>query len=117
MIRLKDGLVRRSSSIGGLYNQHIISFLDDSNAILIISGERDSIGKILYGNEEAEYSLKAFGSSLVGNSIINFIPAPYDIPHEQYLMNFIVSSSSTALNKPNSLFLVDYRGFIVECYL
>ncbi|CAG9317119.1 unnamed protein product [Blepharisma stoltei] len=83
-------------------------------ATILVSCSDESFGSIVYINEKAAQLLKASIGNIMGSSIMNYIPQPYDKMHENFMRNFILECSSIELSSHSKLFFQSHAGFIVE---
>eukprot|EP00359_Climacostomum_virens_P001992 CAMPEP_0204899400 /NCGR_PEP_ID=MMETSP1397-20131031/1832_1 /ASSEMBLY_ACC=CAM_ASM_000891 /TAXON_ID=49980 /ORGANISM="Climacostomum Climacostomum virens, Strain Stock W-24" /LENGTH=1165 /DNA_ID=CAMNT_0052067355 /DNA_START=354 /DNA_END=3851 /DNA_ORIENTATION=- len=95
------------------------SFFDDANAILIVSGDPETIGIITYANHQASEVLGLPGHLLVSTNINVFCPPPiYNNPeHNRYMLRFLERSRSNTVQVPFFSFMLDTYGFLFEVYI
>lgn len=102
---------------------HIIeqrfSFFDDANAILIISGNPETIGCITYANHQASEVLGLPGHLIISTNINVFCPPPIynNSEHNRYLLRFLERSRSNTVSIPFFSFMLDTYGFLFEIYI
>ncbi|CAG9317106.1 unnamed protein product [Blepharisma stoltei] len=83
--------------------------------IILASSSKNSLGLIVYINEKAAEVLKVSLSDVIGTSVFNFLPEPYNQYHSKTTKNFLSSSKSVEVPYHQNLFLETHRGFLVEC--
>ena len=113
LIRRKQE-VNRNNEIAYLRR---ISYFDDDNGLMIISGANDSFGKITYANAKIGRILQQPEHLIMGNSISVYMPHPFEINHDQRMKNFLINCNSAEIKLPLGLFLQKENGFLVECYI
>lgn len=94
-----------------------ITKFDEDNGNIIISGNLDNLGSIIYINEIAAGFLKARISDILDNKVWEYIPSPYNVNHYHHLKNFAATCFSAAIDQLDHLFIQDHQGFIIEIYL
>ncbi|CAG9327283.1 unnamed protein product [Blepharisma stoltei] len=83
-------------------------------SIMIVSGMFGSIGDILYLNKEiCELLQIELVDDYIGTSFCQFIPAPFDVMHNDILRRNLISGDRIELYRP-SLFLITTSGNCVE---
>lgn len=92
-----------------------LSFFDDTNGVMIVSGAPDSLGRIMNCNLEAAEILGYTISVLNDLTIDSIIPPPFATSHIDYLKNFIAFSESAELGHTSTLYFLRRNKFIVEC--
>jgi PAS domain-containing protein len=100
----------------GAFIEQRFSFFDDANAILIISGDPDTVGQITYANQQASELLGIPGHLLVSTNINAFCPPPIfnTIEHSQVMLKFLERGSSNTVDLPFFCFMLDTYGFLFE---
>jgi hypothetical protein len=93
-----------------------LSFFDDFNGVLIISGSPSSFGRIAYCNLEAAEILGYSPTILRDMPVEAIIPPPFAASHQEKMLDFINSCTTSELNHSMTLFFVNKSKFIVECY-
>ncbi|CAG9311140.1 unnamed protein product [Blepharisma stoltei] len=91
-----------------------ISYFDESNGLIIISGENKDFGKITYANSKAAEILKYPLQGIIENSIDFFMPKPYSIYFKDIYTN-IQPISDTELDLPPTIFLKLPNHSIIQC--
>ncbi|CAG9317126.1 unnamed protein product [Blepharisma stoltei] len=84
-------------------------------AAILVSCSDENFGTIVYINEKAAQVLKSTVGNILGSSIMNYIPQPYDSLHENLMRNFILQCDSISLSTHEKLFIQSHGGYIVEC--
>ena len=95
------------------------SYFDESNGILLISGNPEVVGTISYINSQACKLLGVPARLALAMNISTFLPS-YVIDmrnHNKALLRFLATCSSYEVAVPKSLFLVDSAGFLMEVYI
>jgi len=95
-------------------------YFDDSNGILIISGEKDAIGNIVSINNPACEILKISQNFAVNTNISNFLPPPMNNKriHNNAMLKFIEVSNTTSVSShPFINYFIDSLGFLVQVYM
>ncbi|CAG9317114.1 unnamed protein product [Blepharisma stoltei] len=111
-------IIRKKNGIN-YYNQHTdINNLESYGkelATILVSLSEHSFGTIVYLNEKAAQLLKAPIGSILGSTILNYIPQPYDSIHEKLMREFAFECNSIELHSHSKLFFQNHAGFLVEC--
>ena len=95
------------------------SYFDESNGILLVSGNMEAVGTITYINSQACNILGIPARLALAMNISTFLP-PYIIDfrmHNKAMLRFLATCSSYEVSLPRSLFLVDNTGFLVEVFI
>lgn len=83
-------------------------------SIMVVSGMYETIGNILYLNAEITELLKIENlSDFIGSSFIQFIPAPFDVIHNDVLRRYLIFGEKIELYRPH-MFLIATDGSCVE---
>lgn len=100
-------------------NYEKFNYFDDSNGIIIISGERENLGNINSINRPASEILRISENFAISMNISNFIPPPMNITriHNKALAKFLINSQTTSVGLPFLNYFIDSLGFLVEIYL
>ncbi|CAG9317121.1 unnamed protein product [Blepharisma stoltei] len=109
---------RKKNNISHYYNQKNDERLEKYGkgvGVILISCANNNFGSIVYLNEKAATNLKSSVSNIYGASILNFIPAPYDISHEKIMKKFIYDCTSTHICSHQDLMFQCTDGFFLEC--
>ncbi|CAG9327280.1 unnamed protein product [Blepharisma stoltei] len=95
--------------------EKIMGFKFEKGAsIMVVSGMFGSIGDILYLNNEILHLLELECiDDYIGTSFIQFIPAPFDIMHNDILRKFLIFGDKIELYRPHQ-FLITSQGHCVE---
>jgi hypothetical protein len=91
-----------------------LNYFDDTNGILIVSGEVEDLGKIIYTNPYFAMMMRTTSSSLIGSDLNSLIPYPYTIGHNNTLIRYVRTCSTSQLRFPGSLFMRTEKGHLVE---
>ena len=89
---------------------------DESSCVLIISGDKRNVGKILYANPGAIKMLNTTYDKMQEAYLSSFIPKPYNKNHDERLLKFIDKAESHHVLRGTQLFLATSDGYLVECY-
>lgn len=92
-------------------------YFDQINGIIIVSGDESNIGIITYCNEQFGTIINESPSHIVNNNISSYIPYPYSLKHNTYLLNFARKCTSSILRFPCTLYFQNEQGFLIECYV
>lgn len=101
-------------------NLEKFNYFDDSNGILIISGEKDMVGNIVSINNPACEILKISQNFAINTNISNYLPPPMNNKriHNTAMLKFIEVSNTTSVSShPFANFFIDNLGFLVEVYM
>ncbi|OMJ68939.1 hypothetical protein SteCoe_20217 [Stentor coeruleus] len=98
-------------------NLKSISYFDEENALIIISGARESFSIITFANEKTGKILRQPVNTIIGNSISSYVPYPFNVGHNQHMYRFLVNCSNSDIKLPLGLFLQTHIGYLVECYI
>ena len=86
----------------------------NNRGLAIISGNPQNIGKILYANKSfISFSIE----SIQTYSFSNLIPSLFSKEHDNLLMKFTEDCTDVIVYRQAPLFLVDYQGFLCECFI
>ena len=94
-----------------------ISYFDERNGLLIISGAFESFSIISYVNETVGKILKQPSNTIIGNSISSYIPYPFNINHNYHMKKYILCCETADIPLPLGLFLQNDSGFLIECFV
>ncbi|OMJ70742.1 hypothetical protein SteCoe_31220 [Stentor coeruleus] len=94
-----------------------ISYFDEENGLMIISGSSNAFAIITYANATIGKILHQPESTIIGNNISTYVPSPFDINHDSHMKKFLIDCSSAEIRLPLGLFLQTQSGFLVECYI
>ena len=84
------------------------------SSILLVSGHPDSLGKILFANNEAaEMLLYPSKSEIVGKNITKLIPEPFDKIHNEILIKTLLFTNNLISRRP-IIYMKDYYGNSME---
>ena len=89
---------------------------DESSCVLIISGEKENVGKILYANPSVMKILNCTYEYMHEAYLSYFVPKPYNKDHDLHLLKFIENTDSHHIFRSSQLFLATREGFLIECY-
>ena len=90
------------------------NYFDDSNGIMLVSGELEDLGKIIYANSGFAMMMRTSTCSLIGSDLNSLIPYPFNIGHNNTLIRYSQFCNNSQLRFPGSLFLKTEKGFLVE---
>ena len=94
-----------------------ISFFDDSNGVMVVSGDPNTLGRITYANYRMCELLSISLAGLIGSDLSSFVPYPFNRNHNQAMQRFLDTCYDTEIKLPISLFLQNPSGYLVECYI
>lgn len=94
-----------------------LAYFDQSNGILLVSGDESNIGIIIYCNDKFGNILGETPSQIIKTNISSYIPYPYNNKHNNFLLNFTRKSTSSLLRFPCTLYFQTEKGFLTECYV
>ncbi|CAG9321887.1 unnamed protein product [Blepharisma stoltei] len=98
-------------------NERKLSQFEEQNGNILISANKDNFGSIVFINDIGSQILKGRIFEIMGNKISCYIPQPYSKKHVEYEKKFIENCTNPQVEKPNSLFLLDQQGFLLECQI
>lgn len=90
--------------------------MDESSCLMIVSGDKKKIGKILWANENMIRLLGSSEESMQESYLSHFIPKPFNVNHDIRLWKFVENCVSHHIFRSLPLFLANQDGFLVECY-
>jgi PAS domain-containing protein len=93
------------------------SFFSHNIGIVLISAELKDIGQILFANRIAFDLLGTSSTHLLGRSINDFVPKPFDRNHNFYLARHSTSCSDVHLSFPEEFIILNEQGFLMEVNL
>jgi hypothetical protein len=95
------------------------SYFDDTNGIMLLSGDAESVGSIVYINTVASVILGTTSHLALGMNIASFLPETLVNlqAHNSAMRRFLLFSTSNDVGLPFNLFLLDISGFLVEIHL
>ena len=93
---------------------HEISYFDDTNGILIVSGESVDLGRITYSNDRFAMMLRTSAQTLIGSELNSIIPYPYNIGHNATLIRYAKHCTNSRLRFPGTLFLKTEKNYLIE---
>jgi hypothetical protein len=93
-----------------------LSFFDDVNGVMVISGSASSLGMITYCNVEAAEILGYSVGMLKGSQVDIIIPPPFTAAHHKHMRSFLGNCSNTDLGHAATLLFLKKNKFLVECY-
>ena len=97
----------------------VIQNLDSLNdqPMFIFSGNPQTIGKILHANTNFLTFTSLPVEEIQTCSFFNFLPNLYLKEHENILLTFIENCTETVVYGLLPLFLLNYQGFLCECFI
>ena len=108
---MKNSIIKKPTVCG----KNSLSFAE-SSCVLVVSGIKSNIGKILYANPRALAMLNCNYSFMREAYLNNFIPRPFNKNHDDRLLKFIENTDSHNVFRSAQLFLSTMDGYLVECY-
>lgn len=96
--------------------QSKVSYFDDSNGILLVSGNAKTIGTITYINEQAADILSVPQRLALDMNICAFIPACLcsSKQHDSALLHYLKYCTGDVIHTSLSFFFQDYSEFMIE---
>ena len=91
-------------------------FVDEESGILLVSGNKETLGKVLYANRILLYFLASSEDMIKDCFLWQFIPKPFDNRHDYRLLKFVENCTSHHVYRTSPLFMCNQHGFLVECY-
>ncbi|CAG9317115.1 unnamed protein product [Blepharisma stoltei] len=85
--------------------------------LILVSCDMNIFGSIVYINEKAAEILRTPVLDIIGSSIFNFLPSPYNNSHKNLTVNFLENSNRTEIQSHSDLFLQTQNGFLIACNL
>ncbi|OMJ86719.1 hypothetical protein SteCoe_11729 [Stentor coeruleus] len=99
-------------------NEVSMDFFSDPNAyVMIISGGKKQIGKILYGSPNICKYLDVHEDEITDHWLYEFIPKVYAGMHKKSLEVFVRESLTQIVLKSVKLVLCSLKGFLVESFV
>lgn len=115
-----SALLNKAESERRIFQQNLktdqLDYFDDYNGIMIVSGDPNNLGRIVYTNIEAAEILGYSPSALKDLTIDVVIPQPYARTHLKLMRGFLANCSSAELNHPRIIFFINKCKFLVQCY-
>ncbi|CAG9317070.1 unnamed protein product [Blepharisma stoltei] len=108
MIRKKNGLEYYNKQ----NNTRKIENYGKDVPILLVSCNDNNI---MYLNEKASRLFKTSIGNVLGTSLLNFIPQPFDVCHMTNIKDFVLDSSTIELPSHKNLFFKNIQGYLFEC--
>ena len=93
------------------------SFRSPENGIIVVAGDDLNVSKIIYANYNASEIIGLPVSELLGRSIDEFVPPPYNCNHFAKLTNFLRSTLTAKINLPQKFFLMKNRQELLQVSL
>lgn len=97
-------------SLANSVNRNDILFRDDT-AVVIISGSKESLGKILKINKGAGVLFGFRKNELLQNSVNKIMPHAIGIHHDELMEAFFKTGKSKIMNQERSLFGIHQNGY------
>ena len=97
----------------------VIQNLDSLNdqPMFIFSGNPQTIGKILHANTNFLTFISFSMDEMQTCSFFNFLPNFSSKEHKNILLNFLENCTETVVYSLLPLFLLNYQGFLCECFI
>eukprot|EP01022_Parablepharisma_sp_SALTPOND_P008015 TRINITY_DN135076_c2_g1_i1.p1 TRINITY_DN135076_c2_g1~~TRINITY_DN135076_c2_g1_i1.p1 ORF type:complete len:1694 (-),score=130.78 TRINITY_DN135076_c2_g1_i1:1451-6472(-) len=103
---------KRWESVEGKYGE------DSASAVVLISGNKSNVGRILNTNHELYEMLGHEKKSVLGQNVSVFIPELIAVYHNRFIQGCFTNSLSTAFNSKERLVLPQHSaGYLVPCTL
>ena len=90
--------------------------IQNYSCIIVVSGQPETLGKILSANKNFLNFIGINEESLKDSYLSHFVPHPFDINHDLKLKYFIENSTSHHVFRSSPLFILNFQGFLKECY-
>ena len=97
-----------------IYHDHI-SYFDDVNGLIIVSGTFSSFSIITYANRPISKIFCQPLHTIIGSSLNSYIPYPFDRNHEKHMKKYLSCCSNSEIKLPLNLFMQTHIGYLVEC--
>ena len=114
---LLDNLTSKMNSNKEYINPGTINYFDDSNGVIIVSGNKANIGEVTYSNYRFAEMLDQQLNTIIGRNIASFIPELYSKNHDQNLDRFVNYCVESEVSVSGTLFLQTSKGYMVECMI
>ncbi|CAG9331222.1 unnamed protein product [Blepharisma stoltei] len=92
-----------------------LSFFDENNGVILVSWDKQTLGKIHYANSRAAAILKQSVDNLIGSDISSYIPEPFDKDFNKQMYDFLHMSNRSEIELPTSIYIKMPNNYIVEC--
>ena len=96
-------------------DQDKISYFDDSNGLMIISGALSSFSIIKYANNTISNIFRQPLSTIIGSSLNSYVPYPFNHNHDSHMKKYLACCSNSDIKLPLNLFIQTQFGYLVEC--
>ena len=93
----------------------LVSYFDESNAVMVVSGDPSDFGTVSFANKKAANLLSISIENLRGSQLSDFIPYPFNLNHNKAMLDFIENCTTSKIELPVMLFLRNTKGYLVEC--
>lgn len=107
-------LNNKINTIKEIYDNKKISFFDEKNGILLISGDESNVGVIVYANSKFAEIIDQSLGTIIGSHISTFIPGLYSAHHNTALLRYVRNCDYTEIPFIGTLFLQVEKGYLVE---
>ena len=94
-----------------------LSYFNEQNGIILISGNPENIGEIVFANLKFSEILGQNLNTIVGSNISTFIPWMYSRRHDHSMLNFVRYCKDSEVPFSGSLFIQVEKGYLVECII
>lgn len=91
-----------------------INYYNENNGMLLVSGNENNLGMIIYANPKFAEILGQNLSTIVGSNINTYIPGKYAKTHNAALMNFVDYCVKADVPFVGSLIFQTETGYLVE---
>lgn len=98
-------------------NKILNIFSDKNSYIMIVSGNKEDIGRITYMSQSLSTFLSINHEDYSNYNLNDFIPEYFHSVHHKNMMRFIDNFDNDKLFRNFSLCMKNGKGFLVECFL
>lgn len=111
-------LIAKSSTVKANRNntRNLLKFISD-RCFLVVSGDYNSLGKVLFFNQNFLNFLGYTNQTIKGVSLNQLIPKEYTKKHDSHVLRFLENSVTNIVFKNLVLSLVDSEGYLCECII